>query len=663
MISSFTVGSIFKIVDEASPALRLILAEVRKLNVALDQARANLAAMGKFAAPAGLTAAVGETSALAKAWKDVAANATLANRAIGSASTTAARAALPAAAAALPAAAAAALPPAAAAAAGAGGGAGGGRHRPGWLGGGGGGGGMHFRGPGVGLPGGGHMRGGGAAMAGAGLLGYGVYEAAEMEDAVWQLIYHSKGKQDDVTRAKFRKILQDSMLETGYGLKETKDAALQEIRMFQGTPGGGVDVLPEMLTAAGKEARAKGNTLGESMRSFIGLAHMTKSYDPEAIKKLARPFAYLSTANPSSLGSIERAASYAVPILQSGMDIDPMEALLLGTALTRAGATNSKSGTWLREMAVRAMPGTSLISSIAARKHNAGLKSLGLLDDKGNPTWFTDGKPDLFKMMDISREHLQAMPLTQRVGVTRQVFGAQGSNALSMLSDPKVAEQITNMRREMNSPEFKNQYGSFFPDYAAGSTVQAARTGMAEFNVTMMDIAKITLPAVNNALGGFKSALEGIRSILPGGEGKGGAVIGGHAILGAAAGAATGGLIGAFGGPVGAFGGAAIGAVAGGMEGVAEQYMRQREHDLREGGRDRVEEMYRPRLRLGGERSEAAPKVTLSPNLSISLNIDGQMLAHAVTDAMGNNTGFVTQAPAADGSSVPSSGDHNWGDR
>jgi hypothetical protein len=38
MISSFTVGSIFRIVDEASPALRAILKQVRELNVALDKA-------------------------------------------------------------------------------------------------------------------------------------------------------------------------------------------------------------------------------------------------------------------------------------------------------------------------------------------------------------------------------------------------------------------------------------------------------------------------------------------------------------------------------------------------------------------------------------------------------------------------------------------------
>jgi hypothetical protein len=70
-------------------------------------------------------------------------DATAAQRAIGSASTTAVRSA--------PAAAAAAT------------GGGGGRHRPSWLGGGG----MHFRGPSAPIPGGGHMRLGGGAMAGS----------------------------------------------------------------------------------------------------------------------------------------------------------------------------------------------------------------------------------------------------------------------------------------------------------------------------------------------------------------------------------------------------------------------------------------------------------------------------------------------------------------
>jgi hypothetical protein len=644
MISSFTVGSIFRIVDEASPTLRLILKQVRELNLALDKARTNLATVGKFAAPTGLTAAVAQTSELAAAWRLVAANATLAQRAIGSASTVAARTALPAAAAAAT-------------------GGGGGRHRPGWLGGGGGG--AHFRGPSAPIPGGSHVRLGGGAMAAAGLLGYGVYEAAEMEDAVWQLIYHSGLEQNDANRAKFRKTLQDAMVSSGYPLKEIAESAKQEIRMFQGTPGGGLDVLPEMLRAATIESRLKGSTPEESMRALIGLAHMTKQYSPEAIKKLAPAFAFLSTANPSSLSSMERAAGYAVPLLQSGLEIDPMESLLLGTALTRAGATNTKSGTWLREMALRAMPGTSMMSKFAFKKHEAALKEMGLVDEQGKPTWFTGGKPDLEKMLGIAGPRAAAIPVERRAGLERQLFGAQGGGAFALLADPAVNEQVRNLRKTMDSPEFKNRYAGFSEAYREGSTVQQARTGMAEFNVTMMDIAKITLPAVNNALGGFKTMLEGIRNLLPGGNGAGAAVVGGHAMLGAAAGVGAGALIGAFGGPVGALGGAAIGGVLGAAEGYMESQAAEAAKAKKEGGR--AYEKYSdnilnqvPGFSMG---PTAAPKVSLAPNISLNLNIDGQMLAHAVTDAMGNNTGFVTQAPAADGAGQHNGGDHNWGDR
>ena len=59
-------------------------------------------------------------------------------------------------------------------------------------GGGGGGGPAHFTGPGMGLPGGSHMRlGGSAAMAGVGVLGYGAFLEAQMQDAIFQLLYHT----------------------------------------------------------------------------------------------------------------------------------------------------------------------------------------------------------------------------------------------------------------------------------------------------------------------------------------------------------------------------------------------------------------------------------------------------------------------------------------
>jgi hypothetical protein len=262
-------------------------------------------------------------------------------------------------------------------------------------------------------------------MAAAGLVGYAGYEAAQMEDAVFQLIYHSGLENNEANKTRFRTIIQNAMKETGFGLHDISESAKQEIRMFQGTPGGGLDVLPEMLKAAAIEARLKGNSPEESMKALIGLAHMTKQYGSEDIKKLAPAFAFLSTANPGSLSSIERAAGYAVPLLQSGLEIDPMQSLLLGTALTRAGATSTKSGTWLREMALRAMPGTSMMSKTAFKKHEEALKAFGLVDDNDKPTWFTNGKPDIFKMLNIAGERATSIPLEKRAGYERQLFGAQ----------------------------------------------------------------------------------------------------------------------------------------------------------------------------------------------------------------------------------------------
>ena len=60
-------------------------------------------------------------------------------------------------------------------------------------------------------------------------------------------------------------------------------------------------------------------------------------------------------------------------------------------------------------MAIRAMPGTSLMSCMAYQRHQEGLKALGLVDEKGQPTWFTDGKPDIMKMMDIAGTKAQGI--------------------------------------------------------------------------------------------------------------------------------------------------------------------------------------------------------------------------------------------------------------
>jgi hypothetical protein len=200
-----------------------------------------------------------------------------------------------------------------------------------------------------------------------------------------------------------------------------------------------------------------------------------------------------------------------------------------------------------------------------------------------------------------------------------------------------------------------------------GSPVQQARTAMAEFTALLMDIGQHVLPGVNQALRDFKGVLEGLRNLVPGaGGGTATVTIGARAAEGVAAGAVAGGLWGMFGGPVGVGTGAIIGGIAGGVGGVAEAYMDQRDAEFakakKEGGP--AYEKYRENLLNQvpgyGMRPTEPPKVSLSPNISLQLNIDGQMIAHAITNSYGNNTGFVTQAPAADGAGIHTDG---WSDR
>jgi hypothetical protein len=81
------------------------------------------------------------------------------------------------------------------------------------------------------------------------------------------------------------------------------------------------------------------------------------------VTKLAAAFSALSVSNPMSLQAQERAFGYAVPVLQAGIGIDPIQTMAASTALARAGITSTKAGTWIREMAVRAMPGTAIFES------------------------------------------------------------------------------------------------------------------------------------------------------------------------------------------------------------------------------------------------------------------------------------------------------------
>jgi len=299
-----------------------------------------------------------------------------------------------------------------------------------------------------------------------------------------------------------------------------------------------------------------------------------------------------------------------VPILESGLEVDPTTALLLGTALARAGVTSTKSGTWLRELGVRALPG-------GTEKHDEALKRLGLVDAEGKPTWFTNGKPDIEKALTIGGAAAAQIPLAERTSVERQAFGTQGSGAFSVLSDQKVLDQIHKLRAEMESQEYKNRYSNFMEDYEKNSPLQKARTVMQEFNVATQELGDKALPAATAALNIFSAVLHGL--------------------------------------------GVISNAAPKGKKGIGLPLQRSvpRTWDYWFGPKE-TDGALKPEKQsfLRGP----SPAITVKPQpITLNLNVDGARLAQAVTNSMAGS-GVPTQAPAADGLGRFYGGDHNWSD-
>jgi hypothetical protein len=620
MVTGMEVGALFRLVDEVSPGLRKILESVRELNKAITAARDNLKGLG--ATSPGLGAAITETDSLAAAWRKVGESAAAASKLINETAAKSAAAAATATGATTATSATMSR-----------------RHRPGWLGGGGGGGGgPHVTGPGIALPGGSHLRvGGNAAMVGAGALGYGIFEDAEMQKGIHWINYHLGRRDSKENNAEVSKIIEEGMIKTGFPMHDVIEAITDNARLMKGAPG--VDVpgsMPEFIRAAAAEALAKGTTMKESMKAIVGMAHMVKAYTPAEIKRLFPAFAYLSTANPASLAQMERAFSYAVPTLQSGADVDPITTMLLGTALSTAGVTNSKSGTWVRSFVSNAMPGNA--------KHNEMLKRFGLLDENGKPTWFTNGKPDPAKALEIAGPIAAQMPPEERLPAELSLFGTRGAGAFSVLGDQKVLARIKELRKEMDSEDFKSRYGSILEDYQ-GTAVQTAHTTLAEFNVTLMRLGDTVLPAATGALRDFSSVLQGIRALIPGSDDSKWRV-GTRAIEGAAIGAGIG-LVTPI--PGGAAIGGAAGAIIGGGFGALETPSGKKWTSPGKTGRP-SEMIDRPPA--DKMKFLQGPPITLKPQpISLSLNVDGRTLAQSMTEQLEYLTEHATGAPAYNGQS------------
>jgi len=535
MISSYEVGALFRIVDEASPALERIAKLGRDVDVTMTAAVKTLRSFGRLTFSGVTTGATKAADAIARIGKvsEDTSGAFAASLGAMNADLVMATANARELSAALARAAGVArglrVPNVAGVGAGAVGGVGiggrGGRHGPGR--GGSRGGGFVTEGIGMPLPGGmrGYFRAGSshhgtAAMIGAGALAYGVFEQAELEDAIFQMKWHAGLPNTPENDKYFRSLIQSTAATTGFGYKEIAEAATDEIRLLKGAAGkesGGLGILPEMLRAAAVEAKVKpGTNLKGAMDSLVQQAHMAQEYGIEDIKGMAPLLAFLSTTNPATMPQMVRAASYAMPTLHTALNVKPEDVLYEATALARAGATNTKSGTWLRAAFERLLPpDPRIMSSKEYARRMFAMKEVGLVDEAGKYLAYdpTGEFVDINLAKSLVRQKTELLPIAERSAMMKKNFGEQGQRGMSILMSPAVVAQEAELKREF--PEFKGRYATFFEDYSKESPIQKARETWQDMTNVLADLGQYVLPPLLVGLRGVDEIFKTISGHLP----------------------------------------------------------------------------------------------------------------------------------------------------
>ena len=191
------------------------------------------------------------------------------------------------------------------------------------------------------------------------------------------------------------------------------------------------------------------------MSAFIGLVHMFKAYDPDRLRNWHR---HLRTClrRTRSLVSMERAASYAVPIMQSGLEGDPLEMI---------AAWHRNGPCWRHQYKERHMAARVRCAGIADRQGGARCGAQKVRVDRrpeGRPTWLNaTGKPDMEKLLFIGGTAAAAIPLTERVGVRKVCIRPAGLWRIQCVGRSEGARANSRTARGDGFRRPKNRYANW----------------------------------------------------------------------------------------------------------------------------------------------------------------------------------------------------------
>jgi hypothetical protein len=307
--------------------------------------------------------------------------------------------------------------------------------------------------------------------------------------------------------------------ETGISPQEVGEALLAGERVYGGLPFDQRLKTEESIAArAAGEARMKeGTSFKEAFEVMAGLPHMIGEYRPEQQDEALRAFSYASLITPSTISQFANSLSYSMPILNAAGITDPDTVMFMSAMMQTAGIRNTKSGTWLRSFYEGLQ--TRGTGDPRDNKHDAYLRDMGLVDDKGKPLWQVnnpDGSPDqmatLMKIAGIinTYEHTEKDP-AKRLATVHGAFGERGGGVASMLALDQWIDQFPVIAEKMKTFKGGDDFLKFMSE---NSPVFAADKAFADLQIVLMDIGKNALPPLVLALQGLDAVFKDMDGVI-----------------------------------------------------------------------------------------------------------------------------------------------------
>ncbi len=336
---------------------------------------------------------------------------------------------------------------------------------------------------------------------------YGLYESARLQDtniraaATSQVPFQRWVQTADELRAREFAYASKYAFATHGRIAPFGVAMLEASRLLRTLKPADQRILTDAaMPYAAVEAKLKGIDLPEALGAFIGLAHQAGAYTPAAATPLFESMMQASLTTHASLQQISRAASYALPSLHAA-GANSSDVMLMLATMMQAGILNTKSGTWLNDMAQNALPNALGSGLFTNKRQNAALTDLGLYRG-GKSMFYRHGQFDLMAEVSLLAQARQRMGPLAFNAATRQAFGLQGQRAAALFAEPQVLANLHALgalTSVAQSPFNVAQAVNTF------STVAKADQTIANANITLMNASQTLMGPANAALSGLGS--------------------------------------------------------------------------------------------------------------------------------------------------------------